>query len=128
MATITLEILKSRRDSSDQEPNSIFHLINPSRSSWSSLIPAIQEMHPARAVTLNEWLNELDSIQNPSDKDILEKPALKLLDFYRGLANNSEVLSVPLRVSNSQKASQTMACLQPVSHAQMLNWLQQWSF
>lgn len=85
-------------------------------------------MHPARAVTLNEWLNELDSIQNPSDKDILEKPALKLLDFYRGLANNSEVLSVPLRVSNSQKASQTMACLQPVSHAQMLNWLQQWSF
>lgn len=85
-------------------------------------------MHPVRAVTLNEWVNELGSIQNPSDKDILEKPALKLLDFYRGLANNSQALSVPLRVSNAQKASQTMECLQPVSHAQMLNWLQQWNF
>lgn len=85
-------------------------------------------MHPVRAVTLNEWVNELGSIQNPSDKDILEKPALKLLDFYRGLANNFEALSVPLRVSNAQKASQTMECLQSVSHAQMLNWLQQWNF
>ena len=81
-----------------------------------------------RAVTLNEWINELDSIHSPSDKDIFEKPALKLLDFYRGLANNSEALSVPLCVSNAQQASQTMAFLKPVSHAQMLNWLQQWKF
>ena len=85
-------------------------------------------MHPVRAVTLHEWVNELGSIHNPSDRDILEKPALKLLDFYQGLANNAEALPIPLRVSNSQKASQTMACLQPVSHAQMSNWLQQWNF
>lgn len=85
-------------------------------------------MYPVRPVTMNEWISDLDSIQNPSDQDIFEKPALKLLEFYRGLANNSEALSVPLHIDSARKASQTMACLEPVSHAQMLNWLQQWNF
>ena len=102
--------------------------MNPYKGPWSSLIPAIQEMYPVQPVTLNEWVHDLESIQHPSEMEIREKPALKLLGFYQGLANNTETLSAPVSVKKAQQASQTMGRLGPVSHAQMLNWLRQWNF
>lgn len=80
-------------------------------------------------VELSEWVAELERIENPSSVDVAEKPALKLLPFYRALADeNSTAMSVALDVSRAKAASATMRALGPISPELMKNWLHQWCF
>ena len=127
MANITLEILQTRRSVLSEEPNAVFHLTNPNRSKWSSLIPAIQDKYPVKVVSLEDWLDELEAISDPSEQEVREKPALKMLQFYRGLTSDS-TLSAEISVAQAKQASKTMAMLGPVSRAQMSNWIDQWGF
>lgn len=78
-------------------------------------------------VSFTEWCDELASIKNPSDQEVREKPALKLLDFYRGLSTD-QAMSAPFETEMTQKASETMAALGPVTSDLMMNWLNQWQF
>jgi len=127
LAKITLEILQTRR-SSHKDLNAVFHLTNPCRGNWSSLVPAIQDKYPVQSIPLSEWLDELEGIKDPTDQEVREKPALKLLSFYRGLVGNDDMLSAEVSVEKAKQASKTMAALGPVSSAQMLNWVHQWNF
>lgn len=80
-------------------------------------------------VDLSAWVAELESIQDPTDADVAEKPALKLLGFYQGLADESyATISVDLDVQRAKEASATMRSLQPISPPLMSNWLRQWQF
>ncbi|PYH42518.1 putative NRPS-like enzyme [Aspergillus saccharolyticus JOP 1030-1] len=128
LAKIVNEILLGRSSSLLQERNAVYHLVNPSRTSWSSLIPAIQDRYPVRPVPLVEWVDALEAIQDPTDAEVDEKPALKLLAFFRTLADNAHVLSADINVERTTGASSTMASLGPVSADQMANWLAQWDF
>lgn len=107
---------------------SVFHLTNPERTSWAELVPAIQNAYPVKPVEFGEWVAALETIQSPSSTDIAEKPALKLLDFYRGLQSEGSALSVVLHVQRAKEASETMRSIKPVSPSLMQNWLQQWRF
>jgi hypothetical protein len=128
LAKIVNEIILSRRSSLIKARNAVYHLVNPSRTTWASLIPAIQDMYSVQPVPLVDWVNELEAIQHPSDQEVEEKPSLKLLSFFRALADNADVLSTAISVDRSKAESQTMASLGPVSPAQMANWLAQWNF
>jgi len=81
-----------------------------------------------QSIPLSEWLDELEGIKDPTDQEVREKPALKLLSFYRGLVGNDDMLSAEVSVEKAKQASKTMAALGPVSSAQMLNWVHQWNF
>lgn len=107
---------------------SVFHLTNPKTTPWQSLIPAIQEVYPVEPVDFSAWVADLESITSPTSTEVLEKPALKLLSFYRGIASNNVALPVALDCQNSQRASATMRSLEPISATLMSNWLRQWSF
>ncbi|KAJ5712369.1 NRPS-like enzyme [Penicillium malachiteum] len=126
LARIVNELLLHRPSSAGGYAN-VFHLVNPSRTTWDSLVPAIQERYSLNAVPLTEWVKDLEKIQSPSDMEVAEKPALKLLPFYKALAG-SDVLSTDISVEQCKKASKSMAALEPVSQAQMSNWLSQWDF
>ncbi|KAJ5715826.1 NRPS-like enzyme [Penicillium malachiteum] len=126
LARIVNELLIGRPSSAGGCVN-VFHLVNPSRTTWDSLVPAIQERYSVNPVSLAEWVKDLAKIQNPSDLEVSEKPALKLLSFYQALAE-SDVLSTEISVEQCKKASKTMATLEPVSQAQMSNWISQWDF
>ncbi|KAJ5945718.1 NRPS-like enzyme [Penicillium verhagenii] len=128
LANITLDILQTRRSALSEETNAVFHLTNPHRSKWSSLIPAIQDKYPVQVVSLEDWINELEGITDPSEQEVNEKPALKLLSFYRGLTGDNNMLTAEIGVARAKQASKTMAMLGPVSRAQMSNWLDQWNF
>ncbi|KAF7154930.1 hypothetical protein CNMCM5623_003188 [Aspergillus felis] len=128
LAKITIEILLSRRSSLSTQRHAVFHLTNPSRMPWASLLPAIQEKYHVSPVSLAKWVDELEHIRNPSTQDLAEKPALKLLSFYQALARSAGVRNAEISVENSKKASRAMASLGPVSLAQMSNWLNQWDF
>lgn len=110
-------------------PAAVFHLTNPERVQWSSLIPPIQEMYKVEPVDYSAWVAELESIQHPTSADVAEKPALKLLSFYRALVDEHNAsMSVALDVQKTRQASATMRSLGPITAALMSNWLQQWKF
>lgn len=118
-----MEIVNTRHGSSEA---AVVHLANPETTAWSSLIPAIQSKYAVVPVDLSAWIAELERIPNPNEADITSKPALKLLDFYRGLYENRT--SVALEVRRAQEASASMRALEPISLPLMQTWLRQWEF
>lgn len=106
----------------------MFHLINPSATSWESLLPAIQERYNVQPIEMSEWVNELESITNPSPAEVAVKPALKVLGFYQGLVEGEGALSAPMEVEKTKEASITMKSMRPISIELMANWLKQWNF
>lgn len=123
-----LELVDSRRATQTDSPSSVFHLFNPSVTSWGSLLPAMEDCCPVQPVDISEWIRDLESIPNPSAEDIAEKPALKLLDFYRSLVEGEGAMSAPIELTETMHASKTMRALGPISMGLMTNWLTQWSF
>ncbi|KAJ5760131.1 hypothetical protein N7520_007287 [Penicillium odoratum] len=129
LASIITDIVQTRHDDRSEFPHAVFHLTNHRTVPWSSLIPAIQQKYKVEAVDFASWVAELGNIQNPSSVEVAEKPALKLLIFYRGLADESQAsLSVALDVQKTKEASKTMNSIQPISASLMSNWLEQWQF
>ncbi|KAE8375247.1 hypothetical protein BDV26DRAFT_299832 [Aspergillus bertholletiae] len=128
LAQITVEALQTRRRTLTKTPNAFFHLMNPHHAKWSSLIPAIECKYKTKTVPFSEWIRDLESIKNPSDQDVRDKPALKLLDFYRGLASDEGLLSATISVERTKEASETMRGLGPVSAELMEIWIEQWGF
>ncbi|KAL5355581.1 hypothetical protein BJX96DRAFT_184183 [Aspergillus floccosus] len=126
IAKVIVELLESRCTS--QETSAFFHLMNPSKTTWSSIVPAVQRAYSIPSVPIEDWIGELDRIKNPSDEDVRQKPALKLLEFYRGLVSGKGVLSADIDTRKAQEASAAMASLEPISQQQMNNWIQQWNF
>lgn len=100
LATVIVEILHTRRNHLSDTPSAFFNLVKPNKAPWASMIPSIQDKYPVKAVPINEWIQDLENIKNPSEEDVRQKPALKLLDFYRGLAGGKIMLSAEIGASN----------------------------
>ncbi|KAJ5811852.1 hypothetical protein N7474_008153 [Penicillium riverlandense] len=128
LSSIMGEIVNTQSTNPSEDLCSVFHLTNPSRVPWSSLIPIIQKKYAVEPVELAAWIGKLENIRNPTDTEVRKKPALKLLGFYRALLDKTSALSVVLDVRRAQEASATMRSLGPISVHLMLNWLQQWQF
>ncbi|KAL1969482.1 hypothetical protein VTN77DRAFT_8920 [Rasamsonia byssochlamydoides] len=131
LATIIIELVASRRGTQSETRCTAFNLINPHTTAWESLIPAVQRHYPhIEPVDLATWVSELEEINstNPSEAEVAAKPALKLLDFYRGLLTTEGGLSSPIEQRQTKEASATMRNLGPVDQPLMENWLRQWAF
>lgn len=129
LATIITELVQTRRKTQDQTRCAAFNLINPSITPWTSLIPTIQKHYAVQPVEMKDWVDDLEQIQNPTQADLAEKPALKLLDFYRGLTHESGALSYPMELTKTKEASETIRTrCPPVDGPMMENWLRQWAF
>ncbi|KAL4803729.1 hypothetical protein BDV18DRAFT_162739 [Aspergillus unguis] len=127
LATIILEVLQTRL--TQPNPNAFFHLTNPVKNSWSSLLPSIQSSlsNPVTPVAFPTWISTLESIKYPSEDDVTDKPALKLLQFFRALASG-QAMGPDISTLRAQKASASMAGLKGVDGALMENWIKQWGF
>ncbi|KAL4879373.1 NRPS-like enzyme [Aspergillus karnatakaensis] len=129
LARIITEICDSRLRSSvkPDQLHAVFHPMNPSKTSWGSLLPAVTASLGVRPVSLTSWVDVLAAIENPSDEDVAGRPALKLLPFFRGLAEGKS-LAADIDVERAKSASSSMAEMKPVSADLMANWLKQWGF
>ncbi|KAF3899511.1 Non-canonical non-ribosomal peptide synthetase [Trichophyton interdigitale] len=128
LATIIIEIVESRRTTEAESRCSVFHLVNPLTTTWESLLTPLHERYAVQRVSMEEWIEELEKIQNPSAQDMLEKPALKLLPFYKSLVEGEGALSVPICVRRAREASKTMQSIGPISANLMATWINQWQF
>lgn len=107
----------------------VFNLANPTVAEWTDLAAAIQDAWGAdsiKVVPFKEWLDTLAS------KDDVERyPAIKILDFYQGLAQEAKGAlesRIKYQVRRASSQSTTMASLAPVNKKAMATWLKQWSF
>ncbi|KAJ5098005.1 hypothetical protein N7532_005006 [Penicillium argentinense] len=128
LSRIIVDIVQTRQKTQRQDLLSVFHLVNPTAASWSSLLEPISTRYKLVSVDMKEWVDELKEIKNPSPKDLVEKPALKLIGFYQSLVEGEGVLSVPLELEHTKAASETMRSLPSITPAMMENWLKQWAF
>ncbi|KAE8152317.1 hypothetical protein BDV25DRAFT_170593 [Aspergillus avenaceus] len=127
LAQVILDLLLTRRSNLHAPTHAIHHLMNPHHAPWSSLIPPIEAEYQTKTVSFDEWISDLEKIKNPSDSEVRAMPALKLLDFYRGL-NDEGMLSASISVQKSLEGGEAMRGLGPITAELMDKWIKQWKF
>ncbi|KAI9371724.1 hypothetical protein BJX61DRAFT_548133 [Aspergillus egyptiacus] len=134
LSKMILEIVHARPKAQLQKPFDVFHLVNPTATSWESLVPPIHAAYASsgglETVSMQSWIAHLEQIKSPTEEELSRKPALKLLPFYQSLIadNGPAALSVPLDVHNTQATSAEMRALPAISPEMMATWLEQWQF
>ncbi|KAF7592004.1 hypothetical protein BBP40_000784 [Aspergillus hancockii] len=128
VAKAVVQITESRRVTEGSTRAAAFHIVNPHTANWEALIPTIQKYYDAGIVDIHDWIAALVSIANPTDVDLQDKPALKILDFYRGLLGEHGSFTGVMEKSKTQAASKAMRDLGPIDEAIIENWIKQWRF
>ena len=126
VAAIVLEILHADHGSRRME---FYNLVNPRPLKWEGMLGALREHLGHRVVgveLLEDWIGMLAKFDVLDESELASKPALRLIDFFRGFAEGKgDVLYDTTRATG---VSKTMAALEPVSPALMKIWLEQWGF
>ncbi|CAG8396619.1 unnamed protein product [Penicillium salamii] len=126
-AKVITDIVRSRRATQDDERCAAFHIVNPETADWQSLLPAVIEYFDAEPVPLTQWTQTLESFVSPTEMDLQDKPALKILDFFRTIAMGDE--SGPwTETTKAQEASNALRQLEAVDASLVKNWMEQWGF
>ncbi|KAJ6011704.1 hypothetical protein N7499_013320 [Penicillium canescens] len=126
-AKVITDIVRTRRITQEDEPCAAFHLVNPRAANWQSLVPAITNHFDAEPVSLQQWIKTLDSVVNATEDDLKDKPALKILDFFKAIAM-AEKPGPWTETLKTQEASKTLRQLKAIDAPLMENWMKQWRF
>lgn len=101
--------------------------MNPKNAEWRSLIPAVAKYCEVKEVSLQDWIQTLEGFTTPTAQDLVEKPALKILDFYKAIAASGKAGPWP-ETTKTQDASETLKNLNAIDVPLMENWMRQWKF
>ncbi|OCL14503.1 hypothetical protein AOQ84DRAFT_280861 [Glonium stellatum] len=101
-------------------------LLNPSKTTWSEILPTIQRFIEADVVSLQDWVDALH--QSSSTNEIDKNPALKLLGFFDGLQESVNQLSPTMDTTNAVQESSTMEKLGIISSEWISNWMRRWGY
>ncbi|KAI5917609.1 hypothetical protein F4810DRAFT_704756 [Camillea tinctor] len=109
----------------------VYHAVNPQQTSWAALIHTISRSlgreKAVEIVTLDAWLDSLRASASNKLEDIVQNPAVKILDPPEGPASKAD-FPVLLDTVDTVAASRKLKDLGPVTDAWMENWLRQWAF
>jgi hypothetical protein len=133
LAAILVELVSTERlfDQSDNKGawSRYYHLINPHKMKWSTMLPVIQDYfggEQLRLVDLDEWVEMLEASDTRQDADAARNPGLVLLNMFQHMRCKQE--SVFLETKHTQERSMVMQSLKPVNQEWMRLWLEQWAF
>lgn len=103
-----------------ESSSGVYNLVNPTIGQWEDLVGVVQKhWGDVEVVSFEEWLT---SLQNVSEPDLEAQPALKIFDFYRGLAAEAALPAsarVAYETGRGTANSATMAGLGPIDGAAM---------
>jgi thioester reductase-like protein len=107
-----------------------FHLVNPRTADWTDLAPAVLEKLRESAhrgvelVRFEDWLSALRSC--PATAEEMEaKPAIKLLDFYEGLALGQGGLP-RLATEETERISAALRNVGAIDARLLRAWIHMW--
>lgn len=107
----------------------VYHAVNPHRTTWSRLLPAIQEHfgNTLQPVSLQEWVATLGE-SAISTEDVSTNPAIRLLDFFQGLLSETQHGQPIFETVETERKSRELAAMEAVKPEWMKLWLEQWNF
>lgn len=113
----------------------ICHLVNPVRTPWAELLAAVKTElgndGPLDEVSMEEWVSELENTDLNDKEEVVTKPAVKILDFFRGVGNRQGVTvanGVAFSTEEAKRSSKIMRGLDPVRDEWVLKWMRDWGF
>ncbi|KAF7973245.1 hypothetical protein HWV62_15753 [Athelia sp. TMB] len=132
---------------SEQAPTLVLNIVHPRPSQWTTIIEAIgHALHRAGVtemavplIPFGEWLGELEQRAVGADADAMARiPAIKLLDFFRGMAEmdtgvrrsgrtDMEVGLAALSTAKAQAASRAIAEVEPIGADYAQLWVDYWA-
>jgi thioester reductase-like protein len=116
---------------SKKDGATVYHVASRQRTSWKELLPTIARcLEPSgeiQTVSLKEWVDALRESASKTE-DIENFPAIKILDFFEGLASEGGQEPILLDTENAVNVSSTLAGLGPLKEEWMENWMKQWAF
>ncbi|KAI1396054.1 hypothetical protein F4819DRAFT_476529 [Hypoxylon fuscum] len=77
-----------------EEPQ-IYDIVYEKAQPWNLLVDAVREWignSEVQVISLQDWVDKLRNISDPSPQDVANLPALKLLDFYETLGNGADYM------------------------------------
>lgn len=80
-------------------------------------------MPDMKVIPFNEWIDIIDQRRHLLDQ-VERLPAIKLVDFYKGLQAGKEPRRLATR--NAALVSKTLRELGPANKGWLANWLEQW--
>lgn len=83
---------------------------------------------PIEPVSFASWLSALQASAALGTEDVAKNPGIKLLDFYKGMAEEGAEDEVLLETEVTVGTSESMRRLTPVGEEWMRIWLGQWGF
>ena len=107
-----------------------YNIVNPHSTAWTSLLDIVcKHLKPqVQVVELSEWIQMLEQIDRNNPRELSEKPAIKILDFYRAFEETRIAGGLHYSTANGISASKTMAALEAVNQDWMEIWLAQWGY
>lgn len=128
VATIVTELAFAQPERSVRGTN-VYHIVNPERTTWKNLLPSIRNQlgDKVQIVSLATWVQNLRASAEASvSESALDKnPAIKLLDFYQGLVDATEV-PTRLETRETKKRSATLRELTAVRKEWLAKWVAEW--
>ncbi|MCJ1330754.1 hypothetical protein MMC10_007441 [Thelotrema lepadinum] len=110
----------------------VYNLANPTTVSYASLLPSILSHLPedTKVVSFVEWVKALEkSAEAEGVQDVVRNPALKLLEFYQGLAIGSETgegAGLAMSVEKARAGSGSMRELEGTKGEWIGGWMEGW--
>ena len=104
-----------------------YNIVNPHSTPWTLLLDIVcKHMKPQiQVVEISDWTRMLEKIDRNNTRELSEKPAVKILDFYRALEEERVAGKLHHSTVNGISASKTMAALEAVNKDWMEIWLTQ---
>lgn len=134
IASLVLEVLGVLQKRQPDQIAGYYHGVNPSATTWGELVPAIQGFYGRdripKLVSFKEWVDLLEQSQTDDTQSLDKNPGVKLLNFYRGMADAYEAghETVVFDMARTRERSPTMKSARAVTPDLMLHWCQQWGF
>ncbi|KAJ5261433.1 hypothetical protein N7478_012028 [Penicillium angulare] len=121
------DIVRSRRVTQEDEPCAAFHIVNPRKTEWEDLIPAVTKYFDVEPVDVHTWVKTLEGFTSPTESDLKDKPALKILDFFKAITYSDEA-GPSTETTKTEVASKTLRNLKEIDAPLFENWMKQWDF
>lgn len=110
----------------------ILHLVNPNPVPWRTFLKPLAQALKVSLVSYDEWLFRLgECLKDTSISEVehlKRNPALRLLDYYRGLELNDEMEPlgvVRLDTAKSVRVAPTLLEM-PLTEERAVHWLASW--